>query len=58
LLIVAPDLRDERFELRLSAADRDMLRQLAEDAGEREAVVVRQLIRRAFKALEARGREK
>jgi uncharacterized protein (DUF1778 family) len=55
---VAPDTRDERFELRLSAADRDMLRQLAEDAGEREAVVVRQLIRRAFQALEARSRKK
>jgi hypothetical protein len=34
-----------------------MLRQLAEDAGESEAVVVRQLIRAAFKKLEARSRE-
>jgi hypothetical protein len=35
-----------------------MLRALADDAGEREAVVVRQLIRRAFEALEARRRKK
>lgn len=55
---VAADPRDERFELRLSAADRDMLRALADDAGEREAVVVRQLIRRAFNALEARSRKR
>jgi predicted DNA-binding protein len=49
---MAPAPKDERFMLRISADEREMLRALAEDAGESEATVVRQLIKAAFKARE------
>jgi hypothetical protein len=44
--------KDARFEIRLSADEREMLRALADDAGESEATVVRMLIKAAFKARE------
>lgn len=39
--------KDERFEMRMPTDVRDMLRELAETAGESEASVIRQLIRAA-----------
>lgn len=50
--------KDERFNMRLAADERDMLRQLAEDAGESEATVVRRLIREAFARREVPRRSK
>lgn len=44
---MAPDLKDERFQIRMSADERTMLRELAEQAGESEATVVRRLVREA-----------
>jgi hypothetical protein len=52
---MAPDPKDARFELRLSADERQMLRTLADDAGESEAIVLRQLIKAAFKVREDRA---
>jgi hypothetical protein len=49
---MVPTPKDLRFELRLGEAERDMLRTLADRAGESEAVVLRQLIRQAFALLE------
>ncbi len=46
-IVVAPAPKDERFHLRISADERDMLRELAEAAGESEATIVRRLIREA-----------
>lgn len=48
LVGVARNPKDLRFELRLSVDEREMLRVLAEKAGEGEAVVIRRLIRGAF----------
>lgn len=45
---MAPAPKDERMQLRLSTEDRDMLRALADAAGEGESIVVRRLIRAAF----------
>jgi hypothetical protein len=56
--IVAPDPKDERFQIRMSGDEREMLRVLAEQAGESEATVVRQLIKRAFEAHEAKAAKK
>ena len=47
---MAPEPKEERFQIRMSAEEREMLRTLADDAGESEATVVRQLIKAAFKA--------
>jgi len=47
---MAPEPKEERFQIRMNAEEREMLRTLAEDAGESEATVVRQLIKAAFKA--------
>ena len=47
---MAPGPKEERFQIRMSADEREMLRVLAEDAGESEATVVRMLIKAAFKA--------
>jgi len=47
---MAPEPKEERFQIRMSTEEREMLRTLAEDAGESEATVVRQLIKAAFKA--------
>lgn len=44
---MASDLKDERFQIRMSADERTMLRELAEQAGESEATVVRRLVREA-----------
>lgn len=44
---MASDLKDERFQIRMSADERTMLRELGEQAGESEATVVRRLIREA-----------
>jgi predicted DNA-binding protein len=49
---MAPVPKDSRFELRLSTEEREMLRTLAEDVGESEAIVLRQLIKAAFKTRE------
>jgi len=49
---MAPEPKEERFQIRMSAEEREMLRTLADDAGESEATVVRQLIKAAFKARE------
>ena len=45
---MAPERKDERFHLRISADEREMLRELAESAGESEATIVRRLIREAY----------
>jgi hypothetical protein len=45
---VAPEPKDERFHLRISADEREMLRELSEQAGESEATIVRRLIREAY----------
>jgi hypothetical protein len=55
---MAPAPKDARFEMRLSAEEREMLRALADDAGESEATVMRQLLKRAHEALEARVAKK
>ena len=47
---MAPEPKEERFQIRMNTEEREMLRALAEDAGESEATVVRQLIKAAFKA--------
>jgi predicted DNA-binding protein len=52
---VAPEPKDERFQIRMSADERTMLRKLADKAGESEATVVRQLIKRAYEASEAKA---
>lgn len=44
---MASDLKGERFQIRMSADERTMLRELAEQAGESEATVVRRLVRDA-----------
>jgi predicted DNA-binding protein len=49
---MAPEPKEERFQIRMSADEREMLRTLADEAGESEATVVRQLIKAAFKARE------
>jgi hypothetical protein len=49
---MAPAPKEQRFEIRLSADEREKLRALADDAGESEATVVRLLIKAAFKARE------
>jgi len=49
---MAPAPKDARFEVRLSADEREMLRALADDAGESEATIIRTLIKAAFKARE------
>lgn len=49
---VAPAPKDERFILRISADEREMLRTIADDLGESESTVVRLLIKAAFKARE------
>jgi len=43
---VAPDLKTERFMIRMDAVERQMLTELADLDGVSEATVVRQLIRR------------
>ena len=40
--------KDTRFEMRMSEEEREMLRSLADRAGESEATIVRRLIREAF----------
>lgn len=55
---VAPAPKEARFEMRLSSDEREMLRALADAAGEAEATVVRQLVKRAFEALQARTAKK
>ena len=47
-LYMAPDLKDERFQIRMSADEYAMLRALADQAGESAATVVRRLVREAF----------
>ena len=47
---MAPAPKDERFMIRMSAEERDMLRSLADKAGESEAAIVRRLVRVAFEA--------
>lgn len=47
---MAPEPEEERFQIRMSAGEREMLRTLANEAGESEATVVRQLTKAAFKA--------
>jgi hypothetical protein len=44
---MAPEPKDERFEMRMGTDVRQMLRELAEKAGESEASVIRQLVRAA-----------
>jgi hypothetical protein len=44
---MASDLKDERFQIRMSGDERTMLRELAKQAGESEATVVRRLVREA-----------
>lgn len=48
ILGVAPEPKDERFHLRISADEREMLRELSDAAGESEATIVRRLIREAY----------
>jgi uncharacterized protein (DUF1778 family) len=45
---VPSEPKDERFHLRISNDEREMLRLLAEAAGESEATIVRRLIREAY----------
>lgn len=45
--------KDERFQIRMGTDERRMLRALADQAGESEAMIVRQLIRAAFAAAKA-----
>ena len=45
-LAVAPDLKTERFMIRMDASERQMLSELADLDGVSEATVVRQLVRR------------
>ncbi|MEI9936684.1 MAG: hypothetical protein WDO69_05620 [Pseudomonadota bacterium] len=47
---MAPAPKDERFLIRMSADEREMLRTLADKAGESEAAIVRRLVRAAFEA--------
>jgi len=44
---VSPDLKSERFMIRMDPDEREMLRELADAAGESEATIVRRLIRAA-----------
>jgi hypothetical protein len=55
---MAPAPKDVRFELRMSAAEREMLREMAEEAGEGESIVLRQLIRQAFESTRAKASKK
>ena len=56
---MAPAPKDVRFEVRLSVDEREMLRELADDAGENEAAIVRRLIRQAYRTtFEARAPKK
>jgi predicted DNA-binding protein len=55
---MAPAPKDARFEFRLSADEREMLRSLSDKLGESEGVVLRQLIRQAFEASKAREPKK
>jgi hypothetical protein len=55
---MAPAPKEARFEMRLSSGEREMLHALADDAGESEATVMRQLLKRAYEALEARTAKK
>jgi predicted DNA-binding protein len=55
---MAPAPKDARFEFRLSIDEREMLRSLSEDMGESEAIVLRQLIRKAFEASQVQGQKK
>jgi hypothetical protein len=45
---VTSDPKEKRFEMRMSEEEREMLRSLADRAGESEATIVRRLIREAF----------
>lgn len=45
---MAPEPKDERFHMRLSADEKKMLAALADQAGEPESTVVRRLIREAY----------
>ena len=47
---VTSNPKEKRFEMRMSDAEREMLRTLADRAGESEATIVRRLIREAFEA--------
>lgn len=54
---MAPELKEERFQIRMDADERRMLRELADDDGVSEANVVRQLLRKAYRERTA-GRTK
>lgn len=47
---MAPDLKTERFMIRMDPAERRMLTELADADGLSEATVVRQLVRQAYAA--------
>jgi len=51
---VTSNPKDQRFEMRMSDAEREMLRLLADRAGESEATIVRRLIREAFESTKRR----
>jgi predicted DNA-binding protein len=55
---MAPDPKSETFMVRMSVDEREMLRTLAEQAGESDAAIVRRLVRAAFEASEARAPKK
>jgi len=51
---MAPAPKSENFMVRMSVEEREMLRTLAERAGESDAAIVRRLVRAAFEAIEVR----
>ncbi|HEX3871326.1 MAG TPA: hypothetical protein VHV77_12865 [Pirellulales bacterium] len=55
---MAPDPKSEMFMVRMSVDEREMLRTLAEQAGESDAAIVRRLVRAAFEASQARAPKK
>ncbi|MEO7036914.1 MAG: hypothetical protein ABI548_23395 [Polyangiaceae bacterium] len=55
---MAPEPKSETFMVRMSVEERDMLRTLAEQAGESDAAIVRRLVRAAFEASPVRGPKK
>jgi hypothetical protein len=55
---MAPEPKSENFMVRMSVEEREMLRTLAERAGESDAAIVRRLVRAAFEASEARELKK
>jgi hypothetical protein len=55
---VAPDPKTESFMIRMSVYEREMLRTLAEQAGESDAAIVRRLVRAAFEASKDRTPKK